>query len=56
MSGSADPLKAIMERLVEVTERKAKAKGKTIYKPKKDPKCRTPKRKRSSSSSSPLLH
>jgi hypothetical protein len=38
MSGSTDPVKAIFERLVETTEKKARAKGKTIYKPEKKPK------------------
>jgi hypothetical protein len=35
MSGTTDPFRAIFERLVETAERKAKAKGKTIYKPPK---------------------
>jgi len=35
---SADPMKAIMERLVEVTKKKAEAKGKSIYKPPPKPK------------------
>lgn len=35
MSGSTQAFKAIFERLVEITEKKAQAKGKTIYKPAK---------------------
>ena len=35
---TTDPFKAIMERLVEVTKKKAEAKGKSIYKPQPKPK------------------
>ena len=31
---TTDPFKAIFERLVETTKKKAEAKGKSIYKPK----------------------
>jgi hypothetical protein len=46
MSGSTQAFKAIFERLVEITEKKAQEKGKTIYKPaKKEPKCKPTKQK-----------
>jgi hypothetical protein len=45
MSGSTQAFKAIFERLVEITEKKAQAKGKTIYKTKKEPKCKPTKQK-----------
>jgi hypothetical protein len=44
MSGSADAMRAIMDRLIETTKRKAEAKGKSIFKPpKKEPKKKKPK-------------
>jgi len=52
MSGSTDVTKAIFDRLVEITKKKAEAKGKSIYK--KVPKCTTTKRKRSRRQSSSL--